>query len=104
MPRIVVPSRRSVDPYDAYFSNFLELSRLTWDHSGHPAGTVGPPGRYRNPVLSSDQKYVAVERLRDDSNRDIERIDVATGDVTRVTFDPHDDVFPVWSPDGARIA
>jgi Tol biopolymer transport system component len=82
-----------------------ELSRLSWfDRLGNPAGTVGPPGRYRNPELSPDQKSVAVELLGDDGNRDVVRIDVATGDVTRVTFDPQDDVFPIWSPDGARIA
>jgi len=89
-----------------YFADTLpELTRLTWfDRSGHAGGTIGPPGRYRNPVLSPDQKSVAVERLGDDGNRDVIRIDVATGDDTKVTFDPHDDVFPVWSPGSDTIA
>jgi Tol biopolymer transport system component len=31
-------------------------------------------------------------------------LDVGTGTSRRLTFDPHDDCGPVWSPDGRRIA
>jgi eukaryotic-like serine/threonine-protein kinase len=79
---------------------------LTWfDRSGRVAGTAGPTGRYRNPLLSPDRTRVAVEMVRDaDRNRDIWLLELARGVLSRFTFDPRNDVNPVWSPDGRRIA
>jgi Tol biopolymer transport system component len=83
-----------------------EVTLLTWFDraSGRAVRTVGVPGRYRNPLLSPDQKYVAYEGLGDDGNRDIYKLDLASGVESRVTLDPHDDVLPVWSPDSRHIA
>jgi len=82
------------------------MTRLTWvDRAGRPTGTVGPPGRYRNPVLSPDGTRVAVERTDPQSaTQDIWLIELARGVASRFTFDGHNDVYPVWSPDGSRIA
>src|SRR5262245_5127148 len=81
-------------------------TQLTWvDRAGRPTGTVGPPGSYRNPTLSPDGTRVAVERTDPQSRtQDIWIIELARGVVSRFTFDAHNDVYPVWSPDGSRIA
>jgi eukaryotic-like serine/threonine-protein kinase len=79
--------------------------QLTWlDRAGKPLGTVGPAGEYGAPRLSPDGKRVAVAR-RDPQTRtwDIYMIDLARGVGSRLTFDPGDDRFPGWSPDGNRI-
>ncbi len=41
---------------------------------------------------------------RSESNVDLWLSNVTGGNVTRFTFDPANDLFPVWSPDGSRIA
>jgi dipeptidyl aminopeptidase/acylaminoacyl peptidase len=82
-----------------------EETQLTWfDRSGKAVGAAGPPGRYRNPVLSPDRTRVAVEFVGDaDRNRDIWLLELARGVLSRFTFDPRNDVNPVWAPDGSRI-
>jgi Tol biopolymer transport system component len=83
----------------------MDLKQLTWfDRSGRRIGTLGEPGPYSGHALSPDNKSVAVCRQESSSNRDIWVLDVATGTSRRLTFDPHDDCAPVWSPDGSRIA
>jgi serine/threonine-protein kinase len=79
---------------------------LTWvDRAGRPTGTVGTPGPYRNPALSPDGTRVAVEQTDPQSRtQDIWIIEVASGVTSRFTFDVHNDIYPVWSPDGSRIA
>jgi dipeptidyl aminopeptidase/acylaminoacyl peptidase len=81
-------------------------THLTWvDRAGRPAGTVGPPGPYRNPALSPDGTRVAVERTDPQSRTQaIWLIELARGVASRFTFDAHNDIYPVWSPDGSRIA
>jgi serine/threonine-protein kinase len=81
-------------------------TRLTWvDRAGRPTGTVGPPGPYRNPALSPDGARVAVERTDPQSRtQDIWLIELARGVASRFTFDAHNNIYPVWSPDGSRIA
>jgi Tol biopolymer transport system component len=82
-----------------------EHRQLTWfDRSGRKLGTLGEPGPYVAHALSPDEKSVAACRVESASNRDIWILEVASGTPRRVTFDPHDDCNPVWSPDGSRIA
>jgi DNA-binding winged helix-turn-helix (wHTH) protein/Tol biopolymer transport system component len=80
--------------------------QLTWvDRAGKPLGTLGEPGALPHPILSLDGKQVAV--VREDSRtrtQDVYVIDVARGASTRLSFDAGDDVYPIWSPDGSRIA
>jgi serine/threonine protein kinase len=81
-------------------------SRLTWfDRSGKSSGTIGEPAEYSNPALSPDGNWLAVS-IRDPQlgTRDIWRYDLIRGGSTRFTFDPGDNINPVWSPDGSRIA
>ena len=81
-------------------------SELTWfDRDGKRLGTLGEPAIYTNPALSPDGRRLAVGRLDTATNtRDIWIIDVARGTSSRFTFDKADDLNPVWSPDGGRIA
>jgi Tol biopolymer transport system component len=80
-------------------------TQLTWfDRKGQPLGVLGQPGFYRNPTLAPDGTRVALE-LVDllGRNEDIWIMDVARGVLSRFTFDPHNDIYPVWSADGRRI-
>jgi eukaryotic-like serine/threonine-protein kinase len=80
-------------------------TQLTWlTRNGQPAGTVGPPGVYRNPALSPDGTRLAVEETDPQSRtQDIWLFDLGRGIKSRFTFDPGNDIYPVWSPDGTRV-
>jgi Tol biopolymer transport system component len=79
-------------------------SQLSWyDRDGKRLGVVGEPAANANLALSPDAKRVAFERF-DRSNNDIWVADLERGSSSRLTFDPSADVWPVWSPDGSRIA
>ncbi|MDA2930745.1 protein kinase [Acidobacteria bacterium AH-259-O06] len=84
----------------------LSRNQLVWfDREGKRLGPVGEPADYSNHALSPDGKRVAVG-LRDPETqtRDIWLFDLARATSSRLTFDPADDLNPVWSPDGTRIA
>ncbi len=90
----------------AYLTGNPLTSQLTWfDRSGKKLGTVGRPGSYAEPRLSPDEKRVAVAHDEPpEMAPDIWLIELARGIASRLTSDPADDLFPVWSPDGSRIA
>jgi serine/threonine protein kinase/Tol biopolymer transport system component len=90
----------------AYRTGTVHLpTQLTWvDRTGKRLGTVGPPGRYANIELSSDGTQVAMEVLDPRTyTKDIWTMDLARGVLTQVTFDPNNETFPIWSPDGRWI-
>jgi len=60
-----------------------------------------PPRAYLNPRLSPDARRVAVAAL--DQESDIWVWDLGRTTLTRVTFDPGIDAYPVWTPDGRRL-
>ena len=66
---------------------------------------MGVPADFSSPALSPDERKVAVG-IRDPKTkmRDIWVADLLRGATTRLTFDAADDLNPVWSPDGTRIA
>ena len=79
-------------------------SQLTWiDRGGKEIGLLAGPGNFIRPWLSPDGKRVAVDGVDPQGNRDLWLIDLTTGKPTRFTFDPAQDLFAVWSPDGSRI-
>ncbi len=79
-------------------------AQLTWfDRSGRTTGTVGAPAPTRWASISPDGSMVATDR-REGGSWDVWLLNLARGSVARSTFGPADDGYPVWSPDGTRIA
>jgi Tol biopolymer transport system component len=78
-------------------------SDLVWiDRQGRELGNEGGPGGYRDFALSPDGGRLAYG-LMDGRQTDIWIRDLRRGVAMRLTTDPKDDVWPVWSPDGTRI-
>jgi len=76
---------------------------LVWvDRTGRETLLTVPIRAYTNPRISPDGTRIALD-IRDQDN-DIWTSDLARETLTRLTFDPGEDEFPVWSPDGQRIA
>jgi serine/threonine-protein kinase len=76
---------------------------LVWvDRQGHEEPIPAPPRNYVFPRLSPDAQRVALD-IRDQQN-DIWIWDFTRRVLTRLTTDPNADQFPVWTPDGRRIA
>ena len=75
---------------------------LVWvDRDGRETPLALPQRLYDEPRLSPDASRVAVA-IRD-QDYDIHLLDLATGGLRRLTFDPSIDASPVWTPDGRRI-
>jgi serine/threonine protein kinase len=81
-------------------------SQLIWvDRQGRQVESVGEPGHYGDLELSPDGRQAAVSVLDPGTNtRDIWIVDLARGVRTRLTNNRAEEVSPVWSSDGARIA
>ena len=80
-------------------------ARMVNDRAGKLIEKAGQPGAYRNPKLSPDGKRAALEVVDPQGhNQDIWILELASGMLSRLTFDPHNDIYPVWSPDSSRIA
>jgi serine/threonine protein kinase len=89
----------------AYQSGGAKSPQLVWfDRNGKQLGTLGEAADYSNPSLAPDEKRIAV-CIRDPQTkmRDIWLFDVTRGAKMRFTFDPADDLNPIWSKDGGRI-
>ncbi|MBI3668115.1 MAG: serine/threonine-protein kinase [Acidobacteria bacterium] len=89
----------------AYRSGGIRTKQLVWyDRTGKPLGAVGPPGPYRDPWLSPDEKRMALTRVDPQTGtQDIWLFELSRGISSRFTFHPSDDATPLWSPDGSRI-
>jgi len=79
--------------------------RLVWyKRDGSRLGTVGEPGRYDAIVMSPDERLLGVQRSDPQTKRaDIWTMDLSSGILSRVTFDPGNAMFPAWSPDGHEL-
>jgi Tol biopolymer transport system component len=67
--------------------------------------TVGESGIYNTVELSPDGKRAVMARPNVQSaNQNLWIMDLVRGISTRFTFDAGVDLFPIWSPDGNRIA
>jgi serine/threonine protein kinase len=106
-PATFAPGFSATSAIVAYRSGSTGATRqLTWlDRSGKRIGTIGGPETtdLNHVELSPDGKRVAVQRTVN-GNTDVWLLDAARGVSTRFTFDAALDVFPVWSPDGNRVA
>jgi serine/threonine protein kinase len=75
-------------------------SQLTWiDRKGQPLVAIGDRANYLGLSLSRDGSKAATV-----VGADLWITDIARGVRTRFTFDTTPDIFPVWSPDGSRVA
>ena len=81
-------------------------ARLTWvDRSGNVLEVLGEPRRLGDVRRSPDQQRIAIAQLdADGRGDDVWLLDIGRGMTTRLTFDPASDGYPVWSPDGSKIA
>jgi len=90
----------------AYQGGSGRLSQLRWlNRKGETLGEIGPPGLIEDVALSPNGTRVAVA-LRP---KPFARIDLVTYDWPEnvrnpLTFDPADEIAPVWAPDGRRVA
>jgi Tol biopolymer transport system component len=81
------------------------MNQLTWfDRQGKPSGMVGQPGPNRGVALSRDGTRAAVRDAATDAIGDIWTVDFERGVRTRLTFRQSTGSYPIWSPDGSRIA
>ncbi|MBI3048045.1 MAG: PD40 domain-containing protein [Acidobacteria bacterium] len=81
-----------------------DLSQLVWfDRSGKQLGTVGDRGDYGDLELSPDRQRAVVSFSDAGANYDIWLFDLARGLRTRFTFDPANDLTPIWAPDGTAV-
>jgi Tol biopolymer transport system component len=90
----------------AYRATGAERVQLTWhDRTGNTVGTASPPDAQGllAPELSPDGRRVAADRTVQ-GNRDVWLIDLVRGGLTRLTFGPSVEGFPIWAPDGTRLA
>jgi serine/threonine-protein kinase len=75
---------------------------LVWvNRQGKEEAIKAPPRSYTYPRLSPDGSRVAID-IRDQEN-DIWIWDLARETLTRLTFDPSTDSYPVWTPDSRRV-
>jgi len=78
-------------------------AQMVWfNREGQKVGTVGQPDIYSNPAISPEGTKLAVG-VGDHGKRDIWAYDLKRGTASRLTFNPADDLDPVWSEDGSRI-
>jgi eukaryotic-like serine/threonine-protein kinase len=89
-----------------FFAGAVGESELVWvDRGGRTLDKPGPKGVFNSLSLSPDATSVVYDQA-EPRNRtlDVWRLDFARGIPSRLTFHPSHDMFPVWSPDGTRIA
>jgi eukaryotic-like serine/threonine-protein kinase len=80
-------------------------SELAWvDRTGKELAKIGPPGPYFDLALSPDGTRLAYGLSEKSGAQDIWVRDLKREVASRLTFDPRNDIWPAWSPDGRRIA
>ncbi len=76
-----------------------------FDMQGKKKTSFGQPEIFVTAQLSPDMSTIAMDLYEISArNADIWLLDIARGVKTRFTFDGSVDAYPVWSPDGKRIA
>ncbi|TMQ69104.1 MAG: hypothetical protein E6K80_12795 [Candidatus Eisenbacteria bacterium] len=90
----------------AYVNGATTNSRLMWfDRAGHELGAVPiPSAQYLLPILSPDERMVAVDRVVSANEQDVWIVDLERAVITRFTYGPQLNSVGLWSRDGSRIA
>lgn len=80
-------------------------TQLTWfDRTGKPGGLVGDPNQFERIAISPDGSMLATDTNDSLGVSSIWLHDLARGTASRFTFGPSSSQFPVWSPDGSKLA
>ena len=89
-----------------FYSGAAGQSEIVWvDRSGTPSGAATHVGPLLTIALSPDASQVVYD-LADarSATFDLWRLVFSRGEPTRLTFNPGSDIFPIWRPDGSRLA
>jgi eukaryotic-like serine/threonine-protein kinase len=79
-------------------------NEMTWfNRAGQKLGAVGQPDIYATPALSPDGTRLAVALGEIGKRENIWVYDLKRETGSRLTFNPADDLNPIWSADGERI-
>ena len=89
----------------AYFAGSVGQVELVWlNRDGHEIGRPGARGVISTIALSPDDTSVVYDLADPETATfDIWRLVFGPRDPYQLTFNPSNDVFPVWSSDGKRI-
>jgi hypothetical protein len=89
----------------AYRPDDLWNLQLAWySRDGSRVGPAGPRGGFRQISLAPDEKHLAVERI--DPGRattDFWLLELSSGILSRMTFDPGNEMDAVWSQDSGEL-
>ena len=80
------------------------VTPIQWmDREGKLQPLRAAPGTYNNIHFSFDGRRLALDN-REGKNLDVWVYEWERDTLSRLTFDPGEDIYPVWTPDGGRIA
>jgi eukaryotic-like serine/threonine-protein kinase len=81
------------------------FDQLKWyARDGSTIGSLNPVIDYQQFTLSPDAKRLALNSFHQHATGSLWLIDIATDTTTPLTFDPHAQSDPVWSPDSRHVA
>lgn len=81
------------------------IDQLKWyARDGSTIGSLNPVIDYQQFTLSPNAKYLALNSFHQHATGSMWLIDIATNTTTPLTFDPHAQSDPVWSPDSRYVA
>ena len=95
----------SADGILAYRAGVSSIVQFAWvDRANKQLTPVGVPALYAEPCLSPDEKRIVFDKAEPQpKSGDIWLLDLSRGTTTRFTFNPSQDICPLWSPDGTHI-
>ncbi len=81
-------------------------NQLTWfDRGGKQLAAIFPAGEYHSLQLSPDGRQILLDRNDPQfETSDIWQFDLPSETRKRLTLNPAPDTYPIWSPDGGRMA
>jgi serine/threonine-protein kinase len=83
--------------------NLFDARPMAWmDRAGRLGALRGDGSDWKNPEFSPDGRRIAMD-IRAGRQSDIWVHDWALGSMTRVTSEPTNEEFPVWTPDGTGL-
>jgi Tol biopolymer transport system component len=81
------------------------FDQLKWyARDGSTIGSLNPVIDYQQFTLSPDAKHLALNSFHQHATGSLWLIDIATNTTTPLTYDPHAQSDPVWSPDSRYVA